>query len=42
MGAGAACIRTGRRFAGIEEDPIHFQTALDRISIELSQMTLNL
>jgi DNA modification methylase len=39
---GVACIRTGRRFAGIEEDPNHFQTALERISIELSQMTLNL
>jgi site-specific DNA-methyltransferase (adenine-specific) len=39
---GVACLRTGRRFIGIEKDPTHFKTALDRIQKELSQMTLDL
>lgn len=40
MGSGTtaiACIRTGRRFIGIEKDAAHFRTACDRISRELSQ-----
>ena len=40
MGAattGIACIRTGRRFVGIEKDPIHYATALERIKNELAQ-----
>jgi len=32
-----ACLRTGRRFVGIEKDPAHYQTALERIQRELSQ-----
>lgn len=34
---GIACIRTGRKFIGIEKDPKHFQTAIDRIRRELAQ-----
>lgn len=34
---GIACIRTGRKFIGIEKDPQHFQTALERIKRELAQ-----
>lgn len=34
---GIACIRTGRRFIGIEKDPAHFATALERIKRELAQ-----
>ena len=34
---GIACLRTGRRFIGIEKDPVHFQTALERIRRELAQ-----
>jgi site-specific DNA-methyltransferase (adenine-specific) len=40
MGSGTtaiACIRTGRRFVGIERDPNHFQTAVARIRAELAQ-----
>lgn len=40
MGSGTtaiACIRTGRRFIGIERDPSHFATALARIKAELAQ-----
>lgn len=40
MGAattGIACIRTGRRFVGIEKDPTHYATALERIKNELAQ-----
>ena len=37
---GIACIRTGRRFIGIEIDPKHFQTAKERIERELRQGTL--
>ena len=32
-----ACVRTGRKFIGIEKDPKHFQTALERIKRELAQ-----
>ena len=32
-----ACIRTGRRFIGIEKDPAHYATALARIQRELAQ-----
>lgn len=45
MGSGTtliACIRTGRSAIGIERDPIHFQTAVERITRELQQMTLSL
>jgi site-specific DNA-methyltransferase (adenine-specific) len=34
---GIACIRTGRRFVGVEKDPAHFATALARIQRELAQ-----
>lgn len=34
---GIACIRTGRRFVGIEKDPTHYATALERITNELRQ-----
>ena len=34
---GLACIRTGRGFVGIEKDPAHYATALERIQRELSQ-----
>lgn len=40
MGAattGIAALRTGRRFIGIERDPEHYATALDRIQRELAQ-----
>ena len=37
---GIACIRTGRRFIGIEIDPKHFKTACDRIQREVDQFTL--
>ncbi len=37
---GIACIRTGRRFIGIEKDPAHFATAVARIQRELSQPML--
>ena len=32
-----ACIRTGRRFIGVEKDPAHYATALARIQRELAQ-----
>lgn len=32
-----ACIRTGRKFIGIEKDPTHYATALNRIQQELAQ-----
>ena len=32
-----ACIRTGRKFIGIEKDAKHFATAVERISRELEQ-----
>lgn len=34
-----ACIRTGRKFIGIECDPKHFETAVQRIRAELTQTT---
>ena len=34
---GIACIRTGRRFIGIERNPAHYATALERIKNELAQ-----
>ena len=37
---GVACIRTGRRFIGIEIDPTHYETACKRIDNELQHMTL--
>lgn len=41
MGAGTtgiACLMTGRRFVGIERDPIHFEKARRRIEEELSKL----
>ena len=35
-----ACIRTGRKFVGIEKDPKHFETACSRLERELEQGTL--
>lgn len=37
---GIACIRTGRRFIGIEKSPEYFQIAVERIKRELSQPQL--
>jgi DNA modification methylase len=37
---GIACIRTGRRFIGIEKDPTHYATALERIKNEIAQKDL--
>jgi DNA modification methylase len=37
---GIACIRTGRRFIGIEIDAGYFKTACDRIQRELDQLTI--
>lgn len=37
---GIACIRTGRRFIGIEKDPAHFTIAAERIKRELAQPML--
>jgi site-specific DNA-methyltransferase (adenine-specific)/modification methylase len=34
---GIACIRTGRKFIGIERDPKHFETACNRIRRELEE-----
>jgi len=34
---GVAAVRTGRRFIGIEKDPTHFKTAVERIKRELAQ-----
>jgi len=44
MGAGTtaiACIRTGRKFVGIEIDPAHFRTAEQRIRRELEAGTFD-
>ena len=35
-----ACLRTGRNFIGIEKDPTHYATALERIKNELAQGAL--
>lgn len=43
MGSGStaiACIRTGRKFIGVERDPKHFENARQRISAELAQGSL--
>lgn len=43
MGSGStgiACLRTGRKFIGIEKDPVHFDTAVKRIERELAQARL--
>lgn len=37
-----ACIRHGRRFIGVEKDPVHFAAACKRIEQELSQGQLAL
>jgi DNA modification methylase len=45
MGSGStgiACIRTGRKFIGIERDPVHFETARKRISAELEECVFEL
>jgi DNA modification methylase len=34
---GIACVRSGRRFVGIEKDPAHYATAIERITNELRQ-----
>jgi DNA modification methylase len=39
---GIACIRTGRKFIGIEKEPKYFEIARDRIDRELNQGVLNL
>ncbi len=44
MGSGTtaiACIRTGRKFIGIELDPEHFETAEQRIRRELEAGTFD-
>jgi DNA modification methylase len=38
---GIACIRTGRKFIGIERDPVHFATAEQRIRRELEAGTFD-
>ena len=43
MGSGTtaiACIRTGRKFIGVEKDKRHFETACERIRCELAQGVL--
>lgn len=43
MGSGTTalgCIKTGRRFVGIERDPVHFQTAVERIEDAVSRPDL--
>jgi len=43
MGSGStgiACLRTGRKFIGIEKDPVHFEGAVKRIERELAQARL--
>ena len=37
---GVACIKTGRRFIGIELNEIYYETAVRRIEEETSQVTL--
>lgn len=39
---GVACIRTGRKFIGIEKDEIHFDNARKRLAAEVSQCRLDL
>jgi site-specific DNA-methyltransferase (adenine-specific) len=35
---GIACLRTGRKFIGIENDPVHFATAESRLRSEKPQL----
>jgi DNA modification methylase len=37
---GVACVRTGRKFIGIEKEPKYFDIAVKRIEAELSRMPL--
>jgi DNA modification methylase len=37
---GVACVRTGRRFIGIEKEPKYFTIAIDRIKKELDRYPL--
>lgn len=37
---GVAALRAGKRFVGIEKNPVHFQTAVDRITAELRRIEL--
>lgn len=37
---GVACVKTGRKFIGIESDPAHFATARERIEKELDSQPL--
>jgi site-specific DNA-methyltransferase (adenine-specific) len=37
---GVACVNLGRRFIGIEQDPKHFETALERIRVAQQQQRL--
>lgn len=39
---GIACIRTGRKFIGIEISPEYFEIAKNRIKVELQQQLLKL
>ena len=39
---GVACIRTGRKFIGVEIDPTHFETARARLEKELQQTLMPL
>jgi site-specific DNA-methyltransferase (adenine-specific) len=44
MGAGpcgVACVRAGKRYVGVEIDPVHFETARDRLTRELEQGRFN-
>ncbi len=37
---GVACVRTGRRFIGIEKEPRYFDIAVKRIEAELNRAPL--
>ena len=37
---GVACVRTGRRFIGIEKEPKYFEIAVRRIEAELNRAPL--
>jgi site-specific DNA-methyltransferase (adenine-specific)/modification methylase len=37
---GVACVRTGRRFIGIEREPKYFEIAVKRIEAELNRVPL--
>ena len=39
---GVACVKTGRKFIGIEKEPKYFDIAVKRIKAELEQGKLNL